>query len=335
MSHIPFHNHEIPVFAAEVVAFSFAIYGFNSGHFTTHRGAPPFQVAIAADARPCGRALFKQISACPVIAASADGLLQSVASSKATSIIHGYCIHSHRFLRRETEKKFWSVQAAIVRALREKRGLVTLLVFIHPSCDRTLAFGFRRAVQRTGWVMSTTDVYYPHMGDTVADSGTFFIGIHKGASADQSPIQVTFPPAAQPMSLASFIYAPFNTREHAISLSPHHKDFAASGCVASGPVTAATPTQAHRAKCVCNLHRKGDDTQVAVGEGVDDTLSPPFCSSNSNAIAYLASTSQQKTLLLLDLCRHTRLRVVPGSIETCHTPSLTQQTFVCWIAAFQ
>ena len=52
MHHIPFHNHEIPVLAAEVVAFSFAIYGFNSGHFTSHRGAPPFQIAIAADARP-------------------------------------------------------------------------------------------------------------------------------------------------------------------------------------------------------------------------------------------------------------------------------------------
>ena len=150
LHHVPLYNYKIPVFTSEVVAFLFAIYGFNSGYFTTHRGAPPFQIAVAANACPCDRALFKQISACPVIATSANGLLQAIASSKATSIIHGCCIHSHQFLRRETEKKFWSVQAAIVRALREKRGLVTLWVFIHPSCDRTLAFGFRRAVQRTG-----------------------------------------------------------------------------------------------------------------------------------------------------------------------------------------
>ena len=71
------------------------------------------------------------------------------------------------------------------------------------------------------------DVYYPHMGDAIADSGTFFIGIHKGASADHSPIRVTFPPAVQPMSLTSIVYAPFNTREHVISLSPHHRDFSA------------------------------------------------------------------------------------------------------------
>ena len=109
LHHIPLYNHKIPVFAAEVVAFSFAVYGFNSGHFTTHRGDPPFQIAIAADSRPCGRALFKQISGCPKIAASADGLFQYVASSKATSTIHGYCIHSHRFFKRDTEKKFWSV----------------------------------------------------------------------------------------------------------------------------------------------------------------------------------------------------------------------------------
>jgi hypothetical protein len=109
LRHVSLYNHEIPVFAAEITAFLFAVYGFNSGHFTTHRGAAPFHVALAADTRPCGRALFKQISHCPTITESADGLLNCIASSEARSTIHGYCIHSHRFLRRETEKKFWTV----------------------------------------------------------------------------------------------------------------------------------------------------------------------------------------------------------------------------------
>ena len=126
LRHVPLYNHEIPVYAAEVTAFSFAVYGFNSGHFVAHRGSYPFQTALAADTQPCGRALFKQFTGCPIIADWADGLLQSVASSKAASTLHGYCIHSHRFLRRETEKKFWSVQAAIIRALRNKRGLITI-----------------------------------------------------------------------------------------------------------------------------------------------------------------------------------------------------------------
>ena len=287
LRHVHFHNHEISVHAAEVISCSFVVYGFNSGHFTTHRGAAPFHVVMAADTRPCGRALFKQISCCPIISESADGLLNCIASSGARSSVHGYCIHSHRFLNRETEKKFWTVQAAIVRALRQKRGLVTLWAFVHPSCDLVLAAGFRRAIQRTGWVVSVTDIYYPDMGDAVADSGMFFLGIHKGASENKSPINVTFPPASQPKSLASFVYAPFNKREHAVSLSPHHPDFASSGCVSSPPVATATPTRQHRAKCTCTLHRNGDDKMVSAGAGVYDIsgLCPPFCSSNSNAFA--------------------------------------------------
>ena len=149
----------------------------------------------------------------------------------------------------------------------------------------TLAAGFCHAIQRTGWVVSTTDVYYPGMVDTVADSGMFFLGIHKGASEDQSPINVTFPSASQPKSLASCVYAPFNKREHAVSLSPHHSEFPSSGCVASPPVATATSTRPNRAKCTYTIHRAGDDKMVSASAGVYDIsgLCQPFCSSNSNA----------------------------------------------------
>ena len=150
MTHVAYYNHEVPVYAAELTSFSFAVYGFNSGHFINRYAMPSFQVAMAADTRPCGRALFKKFTGCPVIADSADGLLQTIAASTAKSLLHGYCIHSHRFLKNETEKKFWAVQAAIVRALREKRGIIALCVYIRPACDMALAAGFRCAVQRTG-----------------------------------------------------------------------------------------------------------------------------------------------------------------------------------------
>ena len=88
------------------------------------------------------------------------------------------------------------------------------LGFVHPSCDLTLAMGFRRAVQRTGWIVSIEDVYYPDMGDTVADSRSFFVEIHKGATADPSPIRVTFPPSPHPNLLAKFVYTPFNMSQY-------------------------------------------------------------------------------------------------------------------------
>ena len=88
LHHIPLYNHEIPVVMAKVIAFLFAVHGFSRDHLPTHYGAQPFQVAITADVCPCNRALFKQIQGCPTIEVFADDLLQYVASSKTTSVIH-------------------------------------------------------------------------------------------------------------------------------------------------------------------------------------------------------------------------------------------------------
>ena len=104
--HTPLHNHHISVCAANLVAYSFAMYGFNSGHFVGASTALPIQVAVAADTHPCGRAMFKKYTSCPKVCDSASGLLQSVASSKAKTTIHCYCIHAHMFLKKETEKAF-------------------------------------------------------------------------------------------------------------------------------------------------------------------------------------------------------------------------------------
>ena len=54
LRHVPLYNHEVAVYASEFISYSFAVYGFNSGHSTSTHGAPPFQVAVAADTRQCG-----------------------------------------------------------------------------------------------------------------------------------------------------------------------------------------------------------------------------------------------------------------------------------------
>ena len=58
--HVPLHNHNISVCAASLVAYSFAMYGFNSGHFVGASTALPIQVAVVADTHPCGCAMFKK-----------------------------------------------------------------------------------------------------------------------------------------------------------------------------------------------------------------------------------------------------------------------------------
>ena len=62
LRHVPLYSHGIAVYAPEVIYYSFAVYVFNSGHFTSTHAAPSFQVAISANTRQCGLSLFKQIT---------------------------------------------------------------------------------------------------------------------------------------------------------------------------------------------------------------------------------------------------------------------------------
>ena len=121
-------------------------------------------------------------------------------------------------------------------------------------------------------------MYYPDVGNSISDSGPFYAAIFKGASCNHLPICVPLPPTKEPAPLASYIYSPFNTREHAVSLSRHHDDFEAAGCRLTDPTAVATPTKPSRAKYTCNLYRKDDDARVSTGASVFDTswLWPPF-----------------------------------------------------------
>ena len=150
-----------------------------------------------------------------------------------------------------------------------------------------LANSFKKSLQRSGWLMSSTDIYYPDVGDTIADSAAFMLGIHKAATGNHTPIRVAMPPIVHPDPLASFVYKPFNSKEYAISLARHQPDFDSSGCTVMDPVPTVSHTKDQRAKCIYHLHRACDDKGVSAGSGVYclSGLCPPFCASNNNVFA--------------------------------------------------
>ena len=45
----------------------------------------------------------------------------------------------------------------------------------------------------TGWVISTTPIYFPDIGDSVSDDSTIFVGVHKGYAAATKSINISFP----------------------------------------------------------------------------------------------------------------------------------------------
>ena len=104
------------------------------------------------------------------------------------------------------------------------------------------------------------------MGDTLADSGTFYFGIHKGATGSTSPVLMKQRPAKTPKTLSSHVYTPFNaSRQYAVSHSIFHKEFSNSGLLSSNELFGTTPTHVHRPKQMYALHRSHNNQRIFAG----------------------------------------------------------------------
>ena len=92
------YNDEFPALAYRVMNFSWAVYGFNSGHFlsTISKRNLPFSVVLVCDPFKYGRALFHEFSACPTVLPSVAALLDHIFCASGKQIpMDGYLIHSH------------------------------------------------------------------------------------------------------------------------------------------------------------------------------------------------------------------------------------------------
>ena len=283
------YNNDIPLLASELSSFAWAVYGFNSGHFVSSLLGPSAadEIVLAADTRPVGRALFSEFTKCPVVLDSAIKLLERINLSTASTTIHGYLLHAHRFLHHDTQRRFWKTQIQLIKALQTKRRLQVFVAHLHVDCDEMYVEQFVRSVARSGWVVSRQGVYYPDFGDSIADQGTFLIGIHRTTTAKPAAIRLPTPPATPSKRLADHIYLPFNQLSMCVCPARSNTEFSAHQMSASDPIVAETHLRTSRARRIYNLHRPGDNASVTAGAGVYslDGLCPPFSSPNSNIFA--------------------------------------------------
>jgi hypothetical protein len=101
-------NQKNPCLAQQILRFSWAVYSFGGGHFTSTviSWNLPFCVSLACDQYKSGRALFREFTSCNTIFASGTEMLDYIHGSKDTSQIHGYLIHSLCFKDSKTTSKF-------------------------------------------------------------------------------------------------------------------------------------------------------------------------------------------------------------------------------------
>jgi hypothetical protein len=223
-----------------------------------------------------GRALFKEFTKCPTILSGVRELYDHIRCSGDRSKLDGYLLHSHRFPDSSTTRNFWQLQASIIKELLTIRSLSMFIAFVHPDHDGRPVSLFSQALQRSGWVISDTALYFPDFGDSVAGSSRVIIGVHSDTDSSVEPCPIPTPPSTSPAPLSTYIWAPFNTITYAISRAPSSDKFneglSDSDSLLhldnSSPKHNATSPQLHCSKTLYCLHRHGSDPSIQTGAQV-------------------------------------------------------------------
>jgi hypothetical protein len=215
-----------------------------------------------------GRSLFQDITSCRQIFVTANNMLNHIRASGETSVVHGYMIHPPRFQNSNTTTKFWQVQAAIILDLRLTRLHSIIVATVHQEHDGGSIKTFSTNLKLKGWVLSSTDVHYPDLGDTIAGGCCIITAIHSSCASTVEPLQLKRPLLIPPRPLGKFIWEPFNQKEHAILLAQDNKDFAKQDTGLQTSTTAITSDGLAGVLVRYHLHCPNTDAWVILGSEV-------------------------------------------------------------------
>ena len=179
------YNSEFPALAYQAMNFSWAVYGFNSGHFllTISKWNLSFSVVLACNPFEYSRALFHKFSACPTVLPSTGALLDHIRASGKQVPLDGYLIHSHCYQTNEPATVFWGVQASIAIQLKLIWKLNLFIAFVHPDHNGRSIFKFVKQLASSGWVLSHTTCLFPDFGDSVIGKALIIVGVHDSTKA--------------------------------------------------------------------------------------------------------------------------------------------------------
>eukprot|EP00956_Cyclotella_meneghiniana_P034897 scaffold109224_cov64-Cyclotella_meneghiniana.AAC.3 len=160
------------------------------------------------------------------------------------------------------------------------------VAFVHPDHDGRVVSHAIKTLASQDWVISDTSIYYPDFGDSVSDTTRCIIGVHADTDSIVSKCEIVTPPPSNAPPLSTFLWAPFNRRQYAVSLSRSNPAFNAlsssddnpSTLVASDPKHGPAQPYSHSSKCLYCLHQRNSDTTIQAGSQVmsKDHLCPPF-----------------------------------------------------------
>jgi hypothetical protein len=180
------YNSELACYALQTYQFSWAVYNFSNGHFTSTIDSTnlSFSIRVGCDTTQRGRSLFGEFAPNATVFGTGNDFLNHIRSSGDRSVLHGYLINTFRFRTTEITKAFWALQLQIVAQLRLIRSTSVIVAIVIPDLDGSATRKFIKGLESAQWIVSCQTVhYYADVGDSVDDSCVIITAIHSSCTS--------------------------------------------------------------------------------------------------------------------------------------------------------
>jgi hypothetical protein len=180
---------------------------------------------LACDTFDARRSLFAEFLPDAKVFSSGNDFLHHIRASGETSIIHSYLINSYCFLTSKVTTAFWKLQLAIIMQLCLIRLLSLIVAIVIPNHDRQSVKTFLCGLTITNWKVSSLNVSYLKIGNSIVDSCTVIIAVHLSSALVVELIVLKTPPAVCPKPIVLYLWEPFNRPEHSLCFGRDDDNF--------------------------------------------------------------------------------------------------------------
>ncbi|KAL3785603.1 hypothetical protein HJC23_004751 [Cyclotella cryptica] len=278
----PLQNHDVPSAARQLTRYHGIVVGLGGDHLTHALASEtlPIQYLAASDPDNAVRSLFQDFLHIPHIFSTSHDLLQWVLTANNIYVAF-FIAHCPSSISTQQRSQWFRTIASLIVNCCCHHGL-QLFCLLTPSKLEGIHIpsSFHETLKQDLWITSTTSLQFPTFGDSIDNTATALLGVHRSTQSSVDALYINTPPQARCRTIHDFIHTPFNESTYAHMNRMSDNDT----LVAINPVPVPPPTSRYHSTCLYNLLPVKCEHDTTIGAGVFDTshLFPPLDPQNDN-----------------------------------------------------
>ncbi|KAL3787769.1 LOW QUALITY PROTEIN: hypothetical protein HJC23_009820, partial [Cyclotella cryptica] len=282
----PLQNHDVPSAARQLTRYHGIVVGLGGGHLAHALSSETLPIQYLAASDPDNAALFQDFLHIPHIFSTSHDLLQWVLTAN-NIYVDFFIAHCPSSISTQQRSQWFCTIASLIINCRCRHGL-QLFCLLTPSKLEGIHIpsSFHETLKQDLWITSTTSLQFPTFGDSIDDTATALLGVHRSTQSSVDALYINTPPQARCRTIHDLIHTPFNESTYAVSFARSHMNRMSANdtLVAIDPVPVPPPTSRYHSTRLYNLLPVKCEHDTTIGAGVFDTshLFPPLDPQNDN-----------------------------------------------------